>query len=248
MRIAKRISLARIENQLAEWQGKGSGGGGIRREVFFALKCLGRQPNVTIDVGANTGDFAAALRAQAGGDFSIHLFEPSRSNIPKLQTRFANDEGIHIAPFALSDVQGTQTLHSDSPGSGWASLTKQRLDHMGATFDYSEDVQTLRFDRYWTDHLDGGRIDIAKLDIEGHELQALTGFGAALSACRVIQFEFGGCNIDTRTFFRDFWYFFTQHGFELNRISPFGLKKVTKYSQADERFEHTIYIATNRNP
>ena len=73
---------------------------------------------------------------------------------------------------------------------------------MGATFDYSEDVQTLRFDRYWPDHLDGGRIDIAKLDIEGHELQALTGFGAALSACRVIQFEFGGCNIDTRTFFQ----------------------------------------------
>jgi hypothetical protein len=48
---------------------------------------------------------------------------------------------------------------------------------------------------------------MVKMDIEGHELTALKGFGAALDVARVLQFEFGGCNIDSRTYFQDFWYF-----------------------------------------
>ncbi|WP_445778772.1 hypothetical protein [Shewanella sp.] len=43
-----------------------------------------------------------------------------------------------------------------------------------------------------------------KIDIEGHELSVLKVFGAAIEATKVIQFEFGDCNIDTRTYFQDF--------------------------------------------
>ena len=47
------------------------------------------------------------------------------------------------------------------------------------------------------------KIDLLKLDVEGHELYLLSA-KKFISKISVIQFEFGGCNIDTRTYFRDF--------------------------------------------
>jgi len=91
-------------------------------------------------------------------------------------------------------------------------------------------------------------IDIAKLDIEGHELAALQGFGDAIRATKIIQFEFGGANIDTRTYFQDYWYFFKEHGFDLFRITPFGHQAIPAYREADEFFSTTNFLAVNRNP
>lgn len=84
-----------------------------------------------------------------------------------------------------------------------------------------------------------------KIDIEGLELAALRGFGAALDATSVLQFEFGGCNIDTRSYFRDFWTLFQRRGFTLYRITPFGLDRIARYRESDEFFSTTNYVARN---
>jgi hypothetical protein len=65
-------------------------------------------------------------------------------------------------------------------------------------------------------------IDVLKLDVEGHEMDVLRGAGETLRRVRVIQWEFGGCNIDTRTYFQDFWYFLTEAGFKISRLGPRG--------------------------
>ena len=59
-------------------------------------------------------------------------------------------------------------------------------------------------------------IDLLKLDVEGHELEVLRG-GVRMFAQRrvkMVSFEFGGCNIDSRTYFRDFYYFFQENGLQ----------------------------------
>jgi hypothetical protein len=91
------------------------------------------------------------------------------------------------------------------------------------------------------------QLDIVKIDVEGHELAVLRGFGRALAATRVVQFEFGGCNIDTRTYFRDFWYFFTDEGFDLYRITPIGAERIHRYRESEEAFTVTNFIAVNRS-
>jgi len=101
----------------------------------------------------------------------------------------------------------------------------------------------IRFEDYWKSELGSENIDFVKLDIEGHELDALNGFGDALKFIKVIQFEFGGCNIDTRTFWQDFWYFFTENNFVLYRITPFGITKIKKYRELDEFFSTTNFLA-----
>ena len=60
------------------------------------------------------------------------------------------------------------------------------------------------------------------------------------------QFEFGGTNIDTRTYFRDFWYFFKECGFILYRITPLGAELIRTYRESDEYFMTTNFIAVKR--
>lgn len=63
-------------------------------------------------------------------------------------------------------------------------------------------------------------------------------------AIKSVQFEFGGCNIDTRTFLQDFFYFFKQHRMRIHRITPFGyLQPLTAYREIDEQFRTTNFLA-----
>jgi hypothetical protein len=83
--------------------------------------------------------------------------------------------------------------------------------------------------------------------VEGHEYDLLLGATEALKNIMIIQFEFGGSNIDTRTFFQDFWYFFQNLGFDVYRITPSKPLLVETYSECDESFRATNYIAVRKN-
>ncbi len=237
--------LRLLEYRCALGRGKGYGTATIKQEVRLLSQLLKTPPRLAVDVGANIGDYTATLQ-QYYPQLEVHLFEPSAVNVKKLTKRFDNDKLIHICPMALSDKAGKATLFADQAGSGMASLTKRRLDHLNVHFDNNEKVKTVRFEDYWRDSLASRPLDIVKLDIEGHELTALQGFGKAIHAVKVLQFEFGGCNIDTRTYFQDFWYFFKEHHFSIYRVTPFGAEAITKYREKDEFFSTTNYIAVRQ--
>ena len=234
-----------FERLCALAQGKGSGAFSSAHEVRMALAFCGAEPRLAIDVGAHQGDYAAELRRWQPS-LEIHLFEPSSAHRQTLANRFAQDGGVVQVPAALAAQSGAATLYADRPGSGLASLTRRRLGHLGISFNSTESVQTLRFEDYWKRQLHGRPIDLVKIDVEGHELEVLEGFGAALACTRVVQFEFGGTHIDTRTFFRDFWFFFDERGFDLYRLAPCGPVPVRAYREADEAFVVTNYLAVRR--
>jgi FkbM family methyltransferase len=238
-------ALNLIERKAAYLQGKGYGAATISQEVDLTLAFVNRAPKIAIDIGGNIGDYTAELRGRSK-NIEIHVFEPSQTNIHKLESRFMHDPLVNIVPVALSNVAGSATLYSNEPGSGLASLTHRKLDHFGIPFDRKEAVTTIRFEDYWINHLNRQELDLVKIDIEGNELNALVGFGNALHATKVLQFEFGGSNIDTKTYFQDFWYFFQTNRFDLFRITPLGAQKINQYSEGDELFRITNYMAVNR--
>lgn len=180
-------------------------------------------------------------------DCLIYVFEPSQVNVAILGERFLDDTKICVVPFALSEVTGNSKLYFDNPGSPLASLSKRQLGHFAIDFNQVEEIKTVRFENYWISDLQRQTLDIVKLDIEGHELDALRGFGECIHNIRVIQFEFGGANIDSRTFFQDFYYFFENYGFDLFRIGPLGTFPIESYKESDEYFVTTNYIAVNRS-
>lgn len=140
---------------------------------------------------------------------------------------------------------GEAVLHYDEPGSGLASLTKRNLVHEQTLFDKSEVVRLTTIDDYCSEN-NICRINLLKLDIEGHELNALVGASALFrrQAIDVVTFEFGGCNIDTRSFFKDYWLFFVRAGMELFRITPSGyFNPIHRYGEFNEQFVTTNYMA-----
>jgi len=237
--------LGKVERVAGYAQGKGYGTATINQEVESLTYFVKATPKLAIDIGGNVGDYTAELR-RLYPNMEIHTFEPSVTNIDKLTDRFKEDRLIKIIPLAVSDTSGEAVLFADKPGSGLGSLTKRRLDHKNIIFDNEETIKTIRFEEYWCNDLDCRDIDLVKIDIEGHELSALMGFGEAIKAVKILQFEFGGSNIDTRTFFQDFWYYFNDHGFDLYRITPFGPFKLKMYNETEEVFTISNIIAVNQ--
>ncbi len=152
---------------------------------------------------------------------------------------------ISLNNIGIGKECGEAILHFDSAGSGLASLTKRRLDHFGVDFSKTEKVEISTIDNYCSKNAIN-HIHLLKLDIEGHELDALAGAKTMLNnkSIDIVTFEFGGCNIDTRTFFQDFWYFFTGLNMTIFRITPSGyLHPIDSYEEIHEQFRTMNFIA-----
>jgi len=235
-----------IEKRVTLLCGKGYGTATITQEVRMVSSLLGRPAVLALDIGGNVGDYSAQLlRAHPG--LELHVFEPSTSNMRRLRERFIASPLVRLEQVALSDVAGKMTLFADRDGSGMASLTQRQLKHFNIEFKPMEEVEVRRFEDYWKQALSGRVIDIVKIDVEGYELMVLRGFGDAIRNVRVLQFEFGGTNIDTKVFFRDLWRFFEEAGFDLYRITPLGVMRIEHYHERDELFIIANFIAVNRS-
>jgi hypothetical protein len=108
----------------------------------------------------------------------------------------------------------------------------------------SERVRIITLDSYCGEH-QIEHIDLLKLDVEGHELDVLNGATHMFSkaAISMVQFEFGGCNIDTRTFLKDFFYFFSERGMRIARITPSGyLHEIDSYREVQEQFGTSNFL------
>ena len=58
-----------------------------------------------------------------------------------------------------------------------------------------------------------------------------------------IMFEFGGANIDTRTYFKDFFYYLMGKNFQIYRITPSKhLQHLTNYKEIYEQYTTTNFL------
>ena len=228
--------------------GKGSGGpNSIVSEINSVGQILDTQnPKLIIDVGAHQGSYTDLIIEKYPNSI-VHCFEPSKHNFNLLSKKYAEKKNIHLNNMGLSDSEGDVSLFSDFSGSGLASLNKRKLNHFNKEFDYKEKVKTITFDKYWSENLQKKEIDLFKIDVEGAELSVLQGCKNTMENIKNIQFEFGGANIDSRTYFQDFWYLFKEYNYEIFRITPFGLIEINTYTEQEEFFKTTNYIARNKN-
>lgn len=239
-----RIS-AKLELEMQKLQGKGFNGG-IDFEVEIAydfLDEIGFTDIVVLDIGANVGDYSAAI-LRVFPRAKVFAFEPSSSALKILDNRFKDNGFVTIVPFALGSTCSVETLWSDVQGSSLASLSKRRLNELNTGFNKSERVEVRTLDSW----ADTSKIvpNFIKIDVEGHEIDVLKGGSKTLANVSLIQFEFGGTNIDSRTFFRDFWYLLTETGFKIYRVSPDGPIHISHYSESAECFAYTNFFALKK--
>lgn len=218
----------------------------VMRYVFSQRKNENRQI-VIFDVGANIGKYTLALlSAMPNRDLMVYAFEPSLHTYERLTANVQKRNTVLTFNVGLSDVNTTQVLHTDKELSGLASIYRRKLESRNIVMDKVETITLRRLDDFCREHKIG-EVDFLKLDVEGHELFALRGAAEMMrkGKIRFIQFEFGGCNIDSRTYFKDF-YELLDGKYALYRIVKDGIYPVREYKESDEVFTTTNYFAELR--
>ena len=127
---------------------------------------------VFVDVGANAGAYAVVAE-QSVGSRSLVLVEPLPSLAERLRERFPASRVVNAA---LSDRRGTATIRIPSID-GKAYDTRATLndhDEPGQSGADEPEVELRTLDDV-ADELRLRRIDVLKVDVEGHELELLAG-------------------------------------------------------------------------
>ena len=139
--------------------------------------------SVFVDVGANAGTYAAVAE-QTVGSRSLVLVEPLPRLAATLRDRFP---GSRVVNAALSDRQGSATIRIPSID-GTPYATRATLnDHEEPGQSGSEEVQVvLRTLDDVVAELRLRRLDVLKVDVEGHELELLAGARTALRRLRPV--------------------------------------------------------------
>ena len=213
---------------------------------LLARRAPSGRPLCVLDVGANVGEYTRAIVAALGPRVVLHSFEPSRVTHAALVKNTVGLTNVRTYNFGLGRTYEHVSLYSNAAESGLASVFRRRLDHFKIDMQPVEEIELRTLDGFCTEQRIE-HIDLLKLDVEGNELNVLAGAQRMLEASCVdlIQFEFGGCNIDSRTYFQDFYYVLNSR-YRLYRILPGGLVPIDKYKETYEVFVTTNYVAVRR--
>jgi len=203
---------------------------------------------IIFDVGANVGNYSKMLMSLLKNkklNYKFYLFEPTKSCCEVLNKTF-NDKNIQINCFGLSDEEKITEIYFDEEKSGLASLYKRKLDHYDINFEKSELVMLKRADKF-IESIGLSHINLVKIDVEGHEIKVLKGFGRFLCSDFIdfIQFEYGGAFLDSHTNLIDIYYLLENCGFKIAKIMPRGLE-IRDYAPYMEIFQYSNYVAISQ--
>jgi len=212
---------------------------------YVKSKVKNSESAIIFDVGANIGHYTLLLKQEFGATSIIHSFEPSLITYEKLRINTGNNANIFLHNFGFGNEVVKAKLYTDSAESGLASLYKRRLNHFNIYMDKVEEISIETIDSFCKDKIE--HIHFLKLDVEGNEINILNGAKQMIEANKIdfIQFEFGGCNIDSRTYFQDFYYLLNDK-YVISRIVKDGLYPITQYKEIYESFMTTNFLAERR--
>lgn len=207
-------------------------------EYHFVREAMKHAPNdpICFDLGAAYGEwsmFAKTLRS----DSVIHIFEPFPEMQKRLEARFRNDPRIILNNVAVSDRSGAVQFFQDT----YSIHSRESVGRPGRDM---VTVETIELDGYMKQN-GIGEVFFMKMDIEGHEPFALRGAKEGLKAgkFKYIQFEYGGCNIDSRTYLKDFFDIFEGLPYRLGKLHPRHVEYVQAYDHLIDNFYDCNWIA-----
>lgn len=208
----------------------------VIRYIKKYLKRSNKDHSIVFDVGANIGGYSKILLEQLPENVKIFSFEPSYSTFNVL-TKTLKETPVNCFQIGFGETEKELTLyHGDN--NSQASLFNRNSINVSS----SEQVTIRTLDNFCLENqID--EIDFLKLDIEGNELNALMGATDLLRNKKIhhIQFEFGGTNVDSKSFLRDFWVLL--ENYQLYRIVGNGLLPIRSYDESIEIFYYANYFA-----
>lgn len=247
----KRILLGvinRLHDKLSNSNNADISSNGELRFIREYLSSLTNQqePYTFFDIGANKGEYTSLLiqlMKNKSSTYVVHMFEPVEASYQNILKNIQDQEHIILNKIGASDNAGTLDIYYNKVGSPLASLYQRDIEEYNITLNQHEKINLIRLDNYIQEK-NVKHIHLLKIDVEGHEIAAFNGLGDFLTSSfiDVIQFEYGGANIDSRTYLKDFFKLFESKGFKLFKIQKNSLEP-TSYRAVLENFKHSNFIA-----
>lgn len=209
-------------------------------EMLVLDRCIPRSgPGVVIDVGANTGEWTAAV-LPLNTELVIHAFEPCEGAFARLTQR-AFPPRVSCHQLALSDSQTTRTLHVYGDAAGMNSLS-ERVDIPTGPLR-TQLIATTTVDAHCAAR-GVQSVLLLKIDVEGHEFAVLKGAEGMLRAGRIqaVQFEYGEGWIASRTLLKDVMDWLSPLPYRLFKVTSRGLVAIPAYHVSLENFRNSNYV------
>ena len=168
-------------------------------------------------------------------DADIELIEEGKSSFKE----YIDNGRLILLNYAITNESDEDINFFISQNTLWNSTNGAVASRQGNK-TLKKKVRSKRLDDLFREY---GMPFYCKIDIEGNELNALHGAQRMLDEGKidVIQMEFGGCNIDSRTYFRDFWNLLSAK-YKVYRVLLDGVEEITEYGDILEIFFCTNYL------
>lgn len=210
-------------------------------EMFLVRKAA-RHWNVAFDIGANIGEWTEAVTA-SNPRCEVYCFEASPLVFERLQQRMGPLATVKLYPLGMSSAEGELAFHDYGADTGLSGFVS-REGSVGLKPKRVITVPTTSVDRFMeSQRLE--RVDFIKIDAEGSEMPILRGMSDTLArkAVSCLQFEYGGTWIDAGETLCNANNLLREHGYELFRMLPGGLRRVLYDHRRDESFKYANFIA-----
>ena len=209
-------------------------------------KYLENKQPIIFDVGANIGNYSEILNTFFP-NATIYSFEPNKNTFEFLYEK-SKELGIKCYQLGISSQASRQKIYTQTKNnkSELTSCYKDILIDINKDSDIIEmDFETTTIDEFCIINKIQ-HIDFLKIDIEGHELEALKGANEMIlhNQIDIIQFEFNYTHIISRVFLRDFYSVF--NNYNLYRIDSDRLIPLFTYDFENEIFRFQNFLAIRK--
>src|SRR5271157_4081141 len=169
---------------------------------------------IVIDGGAAIGDWTASVLA-IRPNAKVYAFEPLPRHVKTLTERFCTQRNVQIIPKAISDNNTVTQFWLDEEEPGYGSGLFRRIEIMKQRDAFHKNA--LQIETVALGDLSILHVDMLKLDLEGAEFAALKGLKNLRP--EIIQFEYGGCWLDSKSLLSDAYDLLISYGYE-NKWAP----------------------------
>lgn len=200
-----------------------------------------KDDSVFIDIGTNKGIYLyQAEKVIKSG--KIFGFEPNSSLVNYIKPLFPK---VKLFPLAVSSSTGTSVLHIPKKGNGLQD-TRASLEDMGDAVEKLE-IQTITLDD-WAKQENVKKIDLVKIDVEGHEFDTIKGSKAILETIKpifIIEIELRHAHYPIKDIF-DFILGFGYEVFYFDRkslsLKPFEVSQMGDFQKDEYLNDFNKYI------
>lgn len=236
------------KNYVESYNGENNSDINTNGELHFMERNLGKC-RIVFDIGAHTGEWTK-LALKINQNIELHCFEPSNYTFKKL---ISNNlpENVTSNNFGLSSAKCEKTLFIFEEGSGINSLYQREGLENGWGLKPQTRKEPVKLDTLenYCHEKNITEIDLMKVDVEGHELDVFKGGKALFDSAQVkmVQFEYGGCNIDSHVFLKDIFDFFKDMNYGFYKIYPDYVRPVQRYDQRLDNFQYQNWLIIRKD-